>query len=281
MAYMAFASVGYFTLPFLMASEVYPLQNRGLLGGMTTTFASLLIFGSLKMTPSMMDNIGLTNTMLIFGIASLLGVIFIYIFLPETKNLTLQEIEEYYSDLRPTLVSQRTNLSNLESKSSTSNKIKDVSKKTIAATSADVINLANSIFKNKKASSVLNLNADNKKVPRPSADSVLLQKIVKLAKTIKSRRKKGSKENIEELKNKEGPDHITGKGKLEGITDTSDKPGTSRKLSRTSSKFNILEQPEQPAEVVRKKTKKQSDESIKSTTSKKSNRDKYDRSDSD
>ncbi|XP_022816361.1 uncharacterized protein LOC111349471 isoform X1 [Spodoptera litura] len=107
MSYMAFASVGYYVLPFLMASEIYPLQVRGILAGITVFITGLLISGSIKLTPTLLDNLGLTYTMVIFGISSLLGVVYLYFVLPETKGLTLQEIEEYYNKRRPTLVSQR------------------------------------------------------------------------------------------------------------------------------------------------------------------------------
>ncbi|XP_047020649.1 uncharacterized protein LOC124630714 [Helicoverpa zea] len=107
MVYMAFASLGYNILPLLMASELYPLQVRGVLNGITVSITSLLIFGTTKSYPLLADNLGLMYTMIVFGVCSLLGTIFLYFFLPETKELTLQEIEEYYNELRPTLVSQR------------------------------------------------------------------------------------------------------------------------------------------------------------------------------
>ncbi|CAH0728966.1 unnamed protein product, partial [Brenthis ino] len=56
--------------------------------------------------------VGLITAGLIFNVsrrslAITSGCIFLYFFLPETKDLTLQEIEEYYNDRRSTLTSQR------------------------------------------------------------------------------------------------------------------------------------------------------------------------------
>ncbi|XP_035428658.2 facilitated trehalose transporter Tret1-like [Spodoptera frugiperda] len=254
MSYMVFASFGYFSLPFLMAAELFPLQNRGLLGGITTTIGSLFIFVSLKTTPYLLDNIGLAYTMVIFGISSLLGLMFLYMFLPETKNLTLQEIEAYYSSLSPTLVSQRENITIHEAQSNISNKLQDNAKKTKTAPStADVIDLAKTIYKidakekpgrprqHKKSPAVHKDNADNQDVPRPSVDSVLLQKIQSLARTVKGRRKKGSKENTETLDNSNGtptePPLAIGESKLEDISEDQ-KPGTSKDLEKTSNRKN-------------------------------------------
>ncbi|KAH9634234.1 hypothetical protein HF086_012696 [Spodoptera exigua] len=107
MIYMAFASIGYYLIPFLIASEIYPLQVRGILGGFTVSVTGILMFGCLILTPYLLDSLGLTYMMVIFGFMSLLGVAYIYVFVPETKDLTLQEIEDYYNKRIPALVSQR------------------------------------------------------------------------------------------------------------------------------------------------------------------------------
>ncbi|CAH0626772.1 unnamed protein product [Chrysodeixis includens] len=107
MAYMAFASLGYYTLPFLMMAELYPLQIRGMLGGITVSLSSFFIFATTKIFPYIRDSMGLANTIVFFGVCSLFGTLFLYFFLPETHELTLQEIEEFYNARRPTLVSQR------------------------------------------------------------------------------------------------------------------------------------------------------------------------------
>ncbi|KAF9796723.1 hypothetical protein SFRURICE_014547 [Spodoptera frugiperda] len=181
-------------------------------------------------------------------------LMFLYMFLPETKNLTLQEIEAYYSSLSPTLVSQRENITIHEAQSNISNKLQDNAKKTKTAPStADVIDLAKTIYKidakekpgrprqHKKSPAVHKDNADNQDVPRPSVDSVLLQKIQSLARTVKGRRKKGSKENTETLDNSNGtptePPLAIGESKLEDISEDQ-KPGTSKDLEKTSNRKN-------------------------------------------
>ncbi|KAJ8731796.1 hypothetical protein PYW08_014526 [Mythimna loreyi] len=105
--YMVFATLGYYILPILMAFELYPLQVRGILGGATISIYCFTMFASTKMEPLAMEVLGLSYTFIVFGCFSLLCILFLFLYLPETKDLTLQEIEEYYKEIRPTLISQR------------------------------------------------------------------------------------------------------------------------------------------------------------------------------
>lgn len=54
---------------------------------------SKITFASLKQVS---DAVGITGIFAIFGISALLEAIFVYVALPETKNRTLQEIEDYF-----------------------------------------------------------------------------------------------------------------------------------------------------------------------------------------
>ncbi|KAJ0179720.1 hypothetical protein K1T71_004311 [Dendrolimus kikuchii] len=105
--YIISATLGYYTLPLLIMVELYPLQVRGILGGISVSFVMFLMFVTTYSYPYVRDAIGFRNTILTFGVCSLLGCIYMFFCLPETKDLTLQEIEEYYNKRRPTLTSQR------------------------------------------------------------------------------------------------------------------------------------------------------------------------------
>ncbi|XP_069354658.1 facilitated trehalose transporter Tret1-2 homolog [Maniola hyperantus] len=94
--YILFATLGHYTLPVLMMYELYPLQVRGLLGGISSSSLNCLISGANWAYTHSRDSIGFPNTVLCFGVFSLAGCVFLYIFLPETKGLTLQQTEAYY-----------------------------------------------------------------------------------------------------------------------------------------------------------------------------------------
>ncbi|KAJ9592462.1 hypothetical protein L9F63_015878 [Diploptera punctata] len=86
-AYVAFVSVGLVPLPWLMIGEVFPLSSRGIGCGLSSCFGFLAFF--LKL--------GGDWTFAVYGLVSLLGTGLLLLWLPETRNRTLQEIEE---DLR-------------------------------------------------------------------------------------------------------------------------------------------------------------------------------------
>ncbi|XP_068630720.1 facilitated trehalose transporter Tret1-like [Battus philenor] len=107
MLFVMFASFGYYPLPVLVLFELSPLQIRGLLGGITIATVNISIFTVNKVFLALQTGLGFGNMILCFGVVSFIATVYIYFFLPETKELTLQEIEEFYNDRRPTLTSQR------------------------------------------------------------------------------------------------------------------------------------------------------------------------------
>ncbi|XP_013137363.1 PREDICTED: facilitated trehalose transporter Tret1-like [Papilio polytes] len=105
--YMAFSSIGYYPLPMLLIFELSPLQIRGIVGGIGIAILNGTTFAVNAVYLPFCSVIGFANVILGFSIFSLLGSLYVYFYLPETKDLTLQEIEEFYNERRPTLTSQR------------------------------------------------------------------------------------------------------------------------------------------------------------------------------
>uniref|UniRef100_A0A903XVV8 Major facilitator superfamily (MFS) profile domain-containing protein n=2 Tax=Anopheles gambiae TaxID=7165 RepID=A0A903XVV8_ANOGA len=95
-AFIFTATLGFLTLPFSMNAEVYPTKIRGFASGLTIFFGYTMSFIILKSYPTMVSAIGNENVFLFFGLVALLGIVFVYFFLPETKGRTLQDIEDYF-----------------------------------------------------------------------------------------------------------------------------------------------------------------------------------------
>lgn len=84
-------------LPFIVASEVFPLDMRG--KGMSVSFCInwLFNFTVAKVTPPMIENIGY-KTYLVFFTLSMVGLLWSIFILPELRGLSLEELDSVFRD---------------------------------------------------------------------------------------------------------------------------------------------------------------------------------------
>ncbi|XP_029178492.1 facilitated trehalose transporter Tret1-2 homolog isoform X2 [Nylanderia fulva] len=94
--YVGANTLGVLTLPALMSGELMPLRARGIGSGCSFFIFNLLMFFATKCFPWINNAVGVSGVFAIFGLSALLETIFIYLALPETKNCTLQQIEDYF-----------------------------------------------------------------------------------------------------------------------------------------------------------------------------------------
>lgn len=96
-SYTITCTLGFLVIPWIMIGEVYPTQVRGIIGGLTTMAAHSFIFIVVKTYPFLASALTRHGTFILYGCISLLGTIYFYLCLPETKGKSLQEIEDYFS----------------------------------------------------------------------------------------------------------------------------------------------------------------------------------------
>ncbi|KAG7210926.1 hypothetical protein KM043_016302 [Ampulex compressa] len=96
LVYVGANTLGLLVLPSLMTSELLPQRARGIYGGFNFFVANMLVFAVTKVFPMINNAVGIAGVFAIFGASAVLDAIFIYIAVPETKNRTLQQIEDYF-----------------------------------------------------------------------------------------------------------------------------------------------------------------------------------------
>lgn len=92
--YIMFFSPGMGTVPWVVNSEIYPLRYRGICGGIAATsnwISNLIVSQSFL---SLTQAIGTGWTFFIFGVVSILGLLFVIIYVPETKGMPIEDIEK-------------------------------------------------------------------------------------------------------------------------------------------------------------------------------------------
>ncbi|XP_057806126.1 inositol transporter 4-like [Salvia miltiorrhiza] len=91
--YIIVYSPGMGTAPWIVNSEIYPLKYRGLGGGIAavSNWTSNLIVSETFLT--LTEHLGSSGTFLLFACFSAVGLIAIYMLVPETKGMQFEEVE--------------------------------------------------------------------------------------------------------------------------------------------------------------------------------------------
>ncbi|KAJ0171206.1 hypothetical protein K1T71_013405 [Dendrolimus kikuchii] len=89
-------ATGTVPLPFIIAGELFPLEFRSLAGGLSVLFLSSNLFITVKTVPFFFGTLGIHGAYIIYSIVVGYCLIIAFFFLPETKDRTLQDIEDEF-----------------------------------------------------------------------------------------------------------------------------------------------------------------------------------------
>jgi hypothetical protein len=104
----SFSTVGYVSMVFMLTPEMLPSHARAIGCGLVGFFDNISLSLSVKMIPTMLDNIDVSGTFTVYAILTVVALVFSYFFLPETYGLSLNEIERMFRG------SQKSDASTLE-----------------------------------------------------------------------------------------------------------------------------------------------------------------------
>uniref|UniRef100_A0A7N0TUG3 Major facilitator superfamily (MFS) profile domain-containing protein n=1 Tax=Kalanchoe fedtschenkoi TaxID=63787 RepID=A0A7N0TUG3_KALFE len=96
--YIAFFAPGMGPVPWTVNSEIYPEAYRGICGGMSATvnwISNLIVAQSFL---SLATALGTGTTFLILGVIAILAFVFVAVYVPETKGLSFEEVEQIWKE---------------------------------------------------------------------------------------------------------------------------------------------------------------------------------------
>jgi len=97
--YIGGYQVGFGPISWLIISEVFPLSVRGQAVALSVQINFLLNAVVQFGVPVLQNWIGLNLTFSIFAVFTAFSLIFVNVFVPETKGLTLEEIEQQFANM--------------------------------------------------------------------------------------------------------------------------------------------------------------------------------------
>lgn len=96
--YTLVLSIGINPLPWCLTGELFPLRFRAIGSTLVTFFNFICFFTVVKTSPIYFNIYGGSKIFFFYGTMTLIGTAFLTVFLPETKNKSLQEIEKEIED---------------------------------------------------------------------------------------------------------------------------------------------------------------------------------------
>lgn len=96
--YIAFFAPGMGTVPWTVNSEIYSQSYRGICGGLSATvnWVSNLIVAQTFL--SIADAVGTGPTFLILAAIAVVAFLFVMVYIPETKGLSFEEVENIWKE---------------------------------------------------------------------------------------------------------------------------------------------------------------------------------------
>lgn len=93
---VTFCMIGMLPIPWVMVSEMFPLEVRPIMCGIVLLLAQTFIFICVKIYTIMNSQIQFSGTLFTFVASSIVSAIYCKFILPETRNLSLEEIEALF-----------------------------------------------------------------------------------------------------------------------------------------------------------------------------------------
>nr|CAI5830137.1 unnamed protein product [Callosobruchus analis] len=95
--YVIFSTIGFLNIPAMLIAELFPLEIRGIGYSITYSFYCLFMFTALHSYYNLRNFFGgATHLQWFFSVMCLAGLVYTYIFVPETKGKKLESITEYF-----------------------------------------------------------------------------------------------------------------------------------------------------------------------------------------
>jgi MFS transporter, SP family, major inositol transporter len=91
--YLAFFQGAIGPMVWLILAEIFPVRLRGIGMGFAVLFLWFCNFLVGLFFPLLLDVIGLSSTFFLFAAFGIVGIIYVAKFLPETRGLSLEQIE--------------------------------------------------------------------------------------------------------------------------------------------------------------------------------------------
>jgi facilitated trehalose transporter len=104
--FIAGFSVGFSNVPFLLMGELLPEAQRSFLSSVSSAVTLGTAFLSIKTYPALQSLLGLQGVFWLYSGFCFFSCIFVFIFLPETKGKSLEEIEHYFQEKEQQVVSK-------------------------------------------------------------------------------------------------------------------------------------------------------------------------------
>lgn len=95
------SSIGYMNINLILIGEILPAESKSLGNAIVTYCECLASFSMVKSVPFLLENLHMYGIFWLFSGIVGFALVFAFIFMPESHNLSLEEIQRNYGTMTP------------------------------------------------------------------------------------------------------------------------------------------------------------------------------------